>query len=93
MLQCNVEKTHFTIFPLLGFSQGIRRAVGGLATIMGPLWAGSTVEMGYVMFGVMTFLFAFVIVSMEKCFSYLVKSRCIKGLATLLCLITAPFTF
>ena len=54
--------SQFCCFPL-GFSQGIRRAVGGLATIMGPLWAGSTVEMGYVMFGVMTFLFAFILVS------------------------------
>ena len=41
----------------LGFSQGIRRSVGGVATIMGPLWAGGAVMMGYVMVGVMLFLF------------------------------------
>ncbi|XP_072037051.1 uncharacterized protein [Amphiura filiformis] len=54
-----------------GFSQGIRRAVGGLATILGPLWAGGTVLMGYVMFGVMTFLFTFILILMALSWSKL----------------------
>lgn len=28
------------MLSLPGFSQGVRRSVGGLATILGPLWAG-----------------------------------------------------
>ncbi|XP_065115467.1 major facilitator superfamily domain-containing protein 8 isoform X2 [Paramisgurnus dabryanus] len=36
-----------------GFSQGIRRSVGGLATILGPLWAGGLTFNLYVMLGVM----------------------------------------
>uniref|UniRef100_A0A669DVL5 Major facilitator superfamily domain-containing protein 8 n=1 Tax=Oreochromis niloticus TaxID=8128 RepID=A0A669DVL5_ORENI len=39
-----------------GFSQGIRRSVGGLATILGPLWAGGLTENMYVMMGMMTVL-------------------------------------
>uniref|UniRef100_A0A3B3ZLR1 Major facilitator superfamily (MFS) profile domain-containing protein n=1 Tax=Periophthalmus magnuspinnatus TaxID=409849 RepID=A0A3B3ZLR1_9GOBI len=37
-----------------GFSQGVRRSVGGLATILGPLWAGGLTDNMYVMLGVMT---------------------------------------
>ncbi|CAN9500971.1 unnamed protein product [Ophioblennius macclurei] len=36
-----------------GFSQGVRRSVGGLATILGPLWAGGLTNNMYVMMGVM----------------------------------------
>lgn len=36
-----------------GFSQGVRRSVGGLATILGPLWAGGLTENMYIMMGVM----------------------------------------
>uniref|UniRef100_A0A672J4E9 Major facilitator superfamily (MFS) profile domain-containing protein n=1 Tax=Salarias fasciatus TaxID=181472 RepID=A0A672J4E9_SALFA len=36
-----------------GFSQGVRRSVGGLATILGPLWAGGLTDNMYIMMGVM----------------------------------------
>ncbi|XP_064611794.1 uncharacterized protein LOC135475784 [Liolophura sinensis] len=36
-----------------GFSQGLRRSVSGVATIMGPLWAGSALPWPYIMLGVM----------------------------------------
>uniref|UniRef100_A0A3Q3JYL0 Major facilitator superfamily (MFS) profile domain-containing protein n=1 Tax=Monopterus albus TaxID=43700 RepID=A0A3Q3JYL0_MONAL len=41
-----------------GFSQGVRRSVGGLATILGPLWAGGLTENMYIMLGVMAALLA-----------------------------------
>ncbi|XP_074490660.1 major facilitator superfamily domain-containing protein 8 [Sebastes fasciatus] len=41
-----------------GFSQGVRRSVGGLATILGPLWAGGLTENLYIMMGVMMALLA-----------------------------------
>ncbi|XP_052238911.1 uncharacterized protein LOC127850141 isoform X1 [Dreissena polymorpha] len=36
-----------------GLSMGLRRSVVGIATILAPLWAGSTISLPYVMFGVM----------------------------------------
>ncbi|XP_046564519.1 major facilitator superfamily domain-containing protein 8-like [Haliotis rubra] len=39
-----------------GLSQGVRRSVTGLGTIMAPLWAGSTVSMLYVGIGVLVAL-------------------------------------
>ena len=38
----------------IGFGQGLRRSVGSLAAIIGPLWVGSTVSFGnyYLMYGV-----------------------------------------
>lgn len=45
-----------------GFSQGIRRAVGGIATILGPLWSGSTVERPFIMLVVMVVLFVLALV-------------------------------
>lgn len=51
-----------------GFSQGIRRSVGGLATILGPLWAGSLTSNLYVMLGVMMVLLALLTIMMA--FSY-----------------------
>uniref|UniRef100_A0A672HFF9 Major facilitator superfamily domain-containing protein 8-like n=1 Tax=Salarias fasciatus TaxID=181472 RepID=A0A672HFF9_SALFA len=36
-----------------GFSQGVRRSVGGLATILGPLWAGGLTSNLYIMLGMM----------------------------------------
>ncbi|XP_062832892.1 uncharacterized protein LOC100556147 isoform X2 [Anolis carolinensis] len=36
-----------------GFSQGLRRSVGGIATILGPLWAGGLTDNLYIMLGVM----------------------------------------
>lgn len=51
-----------------GFSQGVRRSVGGLATILGPLWAGGLTENLYIMMGVMMALLA--LLSMMLAFSY-----------------------
>ncbi|XP_070765636.1 major facilitator superfamily domain-containing protein 8 [Enoplosus armatus] len=51
-----------------GFSQGIRRSVGGLATILGPLWAGGLTENMYIMMGVMMALLA--LLTMMLAFSY-----------------------
>uniref|UniRef100_A0A665X3M1 Major facilitator superfamily domain-containing protein 8-like n=1 Tax=Echeneis naucrates TaxID=173247 RepID=A0A665X3M1_ECHNA len=49
-----------------GFSQGVRRSVGGLATILGPLWAGGLTENMYIMLGVMMALLALLTVSDRK---------------------------
>uniref|UniRef100_A0A8C5DVB6 Uncharacterized LOC114461822 n=1 Tax=Gouania willdenowi TaxID=441366 RepID=A0A8C5DVB6_GOUWI len=49
-----------------GFSHGVRRSVGGLATILGPLWAGSLTDDMYVMMGVMMGLMVLLTVS-GKC--------------------------
>uniref|UniRef100_A0A671NPH6 Major facilitator superfamily domain-containing protein 8-like n=1 Tax=Sinocyclocheilus anshuiensis TaxID=1608454 RepID=A0A671NPH6_9TELE len=46
-----------------GFSQGIRRSVGGLATILGPLWAGGLTFNLYIMLGLMMGLLALLTVS------------------------------
>ncbi|XP_047442143.1 major facilitator superfamily domain-containing protein 8 [Mugil cephalus] len=51
-----------------GFSQGVRRSVGGLATILGPLWAGGLTENMYIMMGVMMGLLA--LLTMMLAFSY-----------------------
>ncbi|KAF6734345.1 hypothetical protein FQA47_010090 [Oryzias melastigma] len=51
-----------------GFSQGVRRSVGGLATILGPLWAGGLTDNMYVMMGVMVVLL--VMLSVMLAFSY-----------------------
>ncbi|XP_040896496.1 uncharacterized protein mfsd8l1 [Toxotes jaculatrix] len=51
-----------------GFSQGVRRSVGGLATILGPLWAGGLTDNIYIMMGVMMALLA--LLTMMLAFSY-----------------------
>ncbi|XP_076583307.1 major facilitator superfamily domain-containing protein 8 [Chaetodon auriga] len=51
-----------------GFSQGVRRSVGGLATILGPLWAGGLIDNLYIMMGVMIALLA--LLTMMLAFSY-----------------------
>ncbi|TNN75571.1 Major facilitator superfamily domain-containing protein 8 [Liparis tanakae] len=51
-----------------GFSQGVRRSVGGLATILGPLWAGGLTENLYIMLGVMMALL--VLMTVMLAFSY-----------------------
>uniref|UniRef100_A0A8C8A0P4 Major facilitator superfamily (MFS) profile domain-containing protein n=1 Tax=Oryzias sinensis TaxID=183150 RepID=A0A8C8A0P4_9TELE len=51
-----------------GFSQGVRRSVGGLATILGPLWAGGLTDNMYVMMGVMVVLL--VMLTIMLAFSY-----------------------
>ncbi|KAJ7993437.1 hypothetical protein DPEC_G00272430 [Dallia pectoralis] len=51
-----------------GFSQGVRRSIGGLATILGPLWAGGLTDNLYVMLGVMMALL--VLLTIMMFFSY-----------------------
>ena len=52
-LHCVDTNCSDDVFDLmLGFSQGVRRSVGGLATILGPLWAGGLTENMYIMLGV-----------------------------------------
>ncbi|XP_013855013.1 major facilitator superfamily domain-containing protein 8 [Austrofundulus limnaeus] len=51
-----------------GFSQGIRRSVGGLATILGPLWAGGLTDNMYVMMGAMVTLL--LLLTLMLAFSY-----------------------
>ncbi|XP_008289938.1 uncharacterized protein mfsd8l1 [Stegastes partitus] len=51
-----------------GFSQGVRRSVGGLATILGPLWAGGLTQNMYIMMGVMMALL--IILTLMVAFSY-----------------------
>uniref|UniRef100_A0A673IY69 Si:ch211-38m6.6 n=1 Tax=Sinocyclocheilus rhinocerous TaxID=307959 RepID=A0A673IY69_9TELE len=47
-----------------GFSQGVRRSVGGLATILGPLWAGGLIGNLYVMLGMMMLLLTLIMIMM-----------------------------
>ncbi|XP_026879247.2 major facilitator superfamily domain-containing protein 8 [Electrophorus electricus] len=56
-----------------GFSQGIRRSVGGLATILGPLWAGGLTSNLYVMLGVMMGLLALLTIMMAVSYERLVE--------------------
>lgn len=60
------EKNNFSLFfdalPK-GFSQGVRRSVGGLATILGPLWAGGLTNNLYIMLGMMLALLIMITVS------------------------------
>ncbi|KAB5559025.1 hypothetical protein PHYPO_G00024100 [Pangasianodon hypophthalmus] len=56
-----------------GFSQGIRRSVGGLATILGPLWAGTLTFNLYVMLGVMVGLLALLTIMVAVSYKRLVE--------------------
>ena len=49
-----------------GFSQGVRRSVGGLATILGPLWAGGLTENMYIMLGVIMALLLLLTVHIQR---------------------------
>ncbi|XP_038147727.1 uncharacterized protein mfsd8l1 [Cyprinodon tularosa] len=51
-----------------GFSQGVRRSVGGLATILGPLWAGGLTDNMYIMMGAMVALL--ILLTIMLAFSY-----------------------
>ncbi|XP_016316108.1 LOW QUALITY PROTEIN: major facilitator superfamily domain-containing protein 8-like [Sinocyclocheilus anshuiensis] len=55
-----------------GFSQGIRRSVGGLATILGPLWAGGLTFNLYIMLGLMMGLLALLTIMMVVSYERLV---------------------
>uniref|UniRef100_A0A671LSA2 Major facilitator superfamily domain-containing protein 8-like n=1 Tax=Sinocyclocheilus anshuiensis TaxID=1608454 RepID=A0A671LSA2_9TELE len=56
-----------------GFSQGIRRSVGGLGTILGPLWAGGLTFDLYVMLGLMMGLLALLTIMMVVSYERLVE--------------------
>ncbi|XP_038672023.1 major facilitator superfamily domain-containing protein 8-like isoform X1 [Scyliorhinus canicula] len=56
-----------------GFSQGFRRSIGGLATILGPMWAGGLTNNLYVMLGVMMGLLTLLTIMMILSYSYLVE--------------------
>lgn len=67
-------------YVFAGFSQGVRRSVGGLATILGPLWAGGLTENMYIMMGVMMALLALLTVCKRKIASrerVCLKSSCL----------------
>lgn len=51
--------------PAAGFSQGLRRSVGGVATILGPLWAGGLTDNLFIMLGVMMGLLSLLTVSIS----------------------------
>ncbi|XP_076829344.1 major facilitator superfamily domain-containing protein 8 isoform X2 [Brachyhypopomus gauderio] len=56
-----------------GFSQGIRHSVGGMATILGPLWAGGLTGNLYIMLGLMLFLLTLIVIMMAMSFEKLVE--------------------
>ncbi|TRY95766.1 hypothetical protein DNTS_015770 [Danionella cerebrum] len=56
-----------------GFSQGVRRSVGGLATILGPLWAGGLIGNLYVMLGMMMLLLTLIMIMMALSYEKLVE--------------------
>ncbi|KAM8953069.1 major facilitator superfamily domain-containing protein 8-like [Pelodytes ibericus] len=56
-----------------GFSHGLRRAVGGVATILGPLWAAGLTEDLYIMLGVMMGLLVLLTVMVSASYKYLVE--------------------
>ncbi|KAM9831445.1 major facilitator superfamily domain-containing protein 8 [Neosynchiropus ocellatus] len=56
-----------------GFSQGVRRSVAGLATILGPLWAGGLTDNLYVMMGVMMALLALLTMMLGVSYNRLVE--------------------
>uniref|UniRef100_A0A3Q3IRB9 Major facilitator superfamily (MFS) profile domain-containing protein n=1 Tax=Monopterus albus TaxID=43700 RepID=A0A3Q3IRB9_MONAL len=49
-----------------GYSQGVRRSVGDLATILGPLWAGGLTNNLYIMLGMMLALLIMITVSRAR---------------------------
>ncbi|XP_061784798.1 major facilitator superfamily domain-containing protein 8 [Nerophis lumbriciformis] len=61
-----------------GFSQGIRRSVGGLATIMGPLWAGGLTNHLYIMIGMMLALLLMVSVMTALSYGRLTQPRAVQ---------------
>ncbi|KAJ6653846.1 hypothetical protein lerEdw1_008643 [Lerista edwardsae] len=56
-----------------GFSQGLRRSVGGVATILGPLWAGGLTENLYIMLGVMMGLLSLLTIMVGLSYAYLIE--------------------
>ncbi|KAG7524113.1 major facilitator superfamily domain-containing protein 8-like [Solea senegalensis] len=62
-----------------GFSQGVRRSVGGLATIMGPLWAGGLTNNLYIMLGMMLALLLLITVMTALSYERLVEPRAVQS--------------
>ncbi|CAF97545.1 unnamed protein product [Tetraodon nigroviridis] len=58
-----------------GFSQGVRRSVGGLATILGPLWAGGLTGHLYIMLGMMLALLLMITVLTALSYRRLAEPR------------------
>uniref|UniRef100_A0A8C4Z0Y1 Major facilitator superfamily domain containing 8-like 2 n=1 Tax=Gadus morhua TaxID=8049 RepID=A0A8C4Z0Y1_GADMO len=61
-----------------GFSQGVRRSVGGLATILGPLWAGGLTNNLYVMLGMMLALLTLITIMTYLSYSHLTEPRTVE---------------
>ncbi|KAM9323665.1 major facilitator superfamily domain-containing protein 8 [Pholidichthys leucotaenia] len=60
-----------------GFSQGVRRSVGGLATILGPLWAGGLTNNLYIMLGMMLALLIMITVMTALSYDRLTAPRAV----------------
>ncbi|KAE8291176.1 hypothetical protein D5F01_LYC10771 [Larimichthys crocea] len=61
-----------------GFSQGVRRSVGGLATILGPLWAGGLTNNLYIMLGMMLALLIMIAVMTVLSYDRLTEPRAVQ---------------
>ncbi|KAM9844617.1 major facilitator superfamily domain-containing protein 8 [Aulostomus maculatus] len=61
-----------------GFSQGVRRSVGGLATILGPLWAGGLTDNLYIMLGMMLALLTMISVMTGLSYGRLTEPRVVQ---------------
>ncbi|XP_070775255.1 major facilitator superfamily domain-containing protein 8 [Enoplosus armatus] len=61
-----------------GFSQGVRRSVGGLATILGPLWAGGLTSNLYIMLGMMLALLIMITVMTVLSYDRLTEPRAVQ---------------
>ncbi|KAK5618741.1 hypothetical protein CRENBAI_012656 [Crenichthys baileyi] len=61
-----------------GFSQGVRRSVGGLATILGPLWAGGLTNNLYIMLGMMLALLVMITVMTVLSYDRLAEPRVVQ---------------
>ncbi|XP_054870845.1 major facilitator superfamily domain-containing protein 8 isoform X2 [Amphiprion ocellaris] len=61
-----------------GFSQGVRRSVGGLATILGPLWAGGLTNNLYIMLGMMLALLLMITVMTALSYDRLTEPRAVQ---------------
>ncbi|CAI5641762.1 major facilitator superfamily domain-containing protein 8 isoform X1 [Oreochromis niloticus] len=62
-----------------GFSQGVRRSVGGLATILGPLWAGGLTNNLYIMLGMMLALLLMITVMTALSYDRLTEPRAVQS--------------
>ncbi|KAK9538931.1 hypothetical protein VZT92_004071 [Zoarces viviparus] len=62
-----------------GFSQGVRRSVGGLATILGPLWAGGLTNNLYIMLGMMLALLIMITVMTALSYDRLTEPRAVQS--------------